>query len=222
MRRLFGSAPEPKGPAPSLSDASAKIDGRVSNLDEKIAKCDEDLKRLMAGGKSRNPADKKRALDVLRRKKMYEQQRDQAVGQQFNVDSLAFAQEQVEVTMTSVAAMKAGHQDLKAQYQQLDIGDVERLMDDMADLADEAAEINEAISQSYAVPDGFDEADLDAEFESLEEECRMDALAGITAPAAPSRPAYLPAGQEATGSSAEATATPVAEPSAASAPPASG
>ena len=43
---------------------------------------------------------------------MYEQQRDQILGTQFNVDSLAGAQEQAEINVMTVEAMKAGHQDL--------------------------------------------------------------------------------------------------------------
>merc|ERR1719230_101548 len=62
-------------------------------------------------------------------------------------------------------------------------------MDDMADFADEAKEINECIATSFAVPDGFDEADFENEFAALEEEMRMESLAGLSQPS--SRPAYL-------------------------------
>ena len=90
-------------------------------------------------------------------------------------------------------------------------------MDDMADLNDEIGDINEvptvllahlgwsqAISTSYAVPDGFDEASFEAEpgaedrsslppilrFNALEEEMKMEALAGISSASA--KPSYLP------------------------------
>mmetsp|Transcript_131639 Transcript_131639/g.312082 ORF Transcript_131639/g.312082 Transcript_131639/m.312082 type:complete len:146 (+) Transcript_131639:2-439(+) len=121
---------------------------------------------------------------------MYEQQRDQILGTQFNVDSLAGAQEQAEINIMTVEAMKVGHQDLKERYQQIGgVMDIEKLMDNMADLNDEIADINEAISTTYAVPDGFDEASFEAEFSALEEEMKMEALAGISS----AKPSYLPA-----------------------------
>eukprot|EP00928_Gymnodinium_smaydae_P041742 TRINITY_DN28202_c0_g1_i1.p2 TRINITY_DN28202_c0_g1~~TRINITY_DN28202_c0_g1_i1.p2 ORF type:complete len:244 (+),score=74.45 TRINITY_DN28202_c0_g1_i1:63-734(+) len=190
MKRLFGSAKAqaPAAPPQSLGDASAKIDKRVQDLETKIAKCDEDLKRYMQPGRQQ----KTLAVQTLKRKKMYEQQRDQIMGTQFNVDYLAGAQEQAEVTLTSVEAMKAGQQDLKQRYAQLGgIADIERLMDGMADLSDEIADINEAISASFVVPEGFDEASCEAEFAALEEEMKIDALTGV-GQAADARPSYLP------------------------------
>lgn len=48
-----------------------------------------------------------RAAQAMKRKKMYEQQRDQLIGTQFNIENLAFQQEQAEITCTAVEAMKA-------------------------------------------------------------------------------------------------------------------
>eukprot|EP00931_Biecheleriopsis_adriatica_P117573 TRINITY_DN93073_c0_g1_i1.p1 TRINITY_DN93073_c0_g1~~TRINITY_DN93073_c0_g1_i1.p1 ORF type:complete len:220 (+),score=62.91 TRINITY_DN93073_c0_g1_i1:24-662(+) len=189
MKRLFG-APKavPKaGPAPSLSETSAKIDSRVQDLEAKIAKCDEDLRRHMAAAGRGSASTKQLALQVLKRKKMYEQQRDQILGTQFNVENLAMAQEQAEMSVAVVEGMKAGYQDLKNRYQQIGGSmDIERLMDQMADLNDEIGDINEALATSFAVPDGFDEASFEAELGALEEEMAMEKLAGA------SKPSYLP------------------------------
>ncbi|CAE7312442.1 chmp5 [Symbiodinium natans] len=208
MKRLFGApkAAPAAGPAPSLSETSQRIDSRVTELDKKIAKCDEDLRRYVGGRASAQ--QKQLALQCMKRKKMYEQQRDQILGTQFNVDSLAGAQEQAEINIMTVEAMKVGHQDLKDRYQQIGgVMDIEKLMDNMADLNDEISDINEAISTTYAVPDGFDEASFEAEFSALEEEMKMEALAGISSTA---KPSYLPAeAPEAPATAAEpATAEP--------------
>ncbi|CAJ1410151.1 unnamed protein product [Effrenium voratum] len=205
MKRLFGAPKQapPTGPAPSLQDTSSRIDSRVTDLEKKIAKCDEDLRRYVA---AKGGQQKQLALQCLKRKRMYEQQRDQILGTQFNVDSLAGAQEQAEINMMTVEAMKAGHQDLKERYSQMGGAmDIEQLMDNMADLNDEISDINEAISTSYAVPDGFDEASFAAEFSALEEEMKMESLAGISSTA---RPSYLPA--EAEKPAAEPAAVPEA------------
>lgn len=197
---MFGNpkaAPASAAPPPSLSEASAKMDTRASALEEKIAKCDEDIRRYMQGSGSGAP-QKQLAVQAMKRKKMYEQQRDQLLGTQFNVDFLAGAQEQAELTVLNVEAMKAGQADLKERYSKLGgVGNIEKLMDQMADLNDEIQDINEAMATSYAVPDGFDEAALEEEFGALEEEMKMEALAGISkpsylAPVAPPAPAAVP------------------------------
>jgi len=201
MKRFLGKAKEtaPAGPPPTLGDASGKMDARLKDIEAKIAKCDEDIKKQMARP---GPQQKQMVMQVMKRKKMYEQQRDQVVGTQFNVDSLAFAQEQAEVTAMSVEAMREGHKNLKEAYKKMDIGNIESLMDDLADFADEAKEINEAISQSFAVPDGFDEGSFEEEYAALEEEIKMEALTGVGA----LKPSYLPAAAPSAAAAPEAAA----------------
>lgn len=215
MKRLFGApkAAPPSGPAPSLSDASGKMDKRVTDLEGKIAKCDEDLRRYLQGG--RGAAQQKQlALQTMKRKKMYEQQLQTLLGTQFNIDSLAGSQEQAEMTVTAVEAMRAGQQDLKQRYAALGgVGDIEKLMDDMADMQDEISDINEAISTSYAVPDGFDEAAFEEEFSALEEEITMEKLTGMHNPA---RPTYLPSQPASQPASEFATVPPPSAPADAS------
>ena len=41
----------------------------------------------------------KRAMEVLKRKKMYEQQRDQAAAQQFNIDNAAFQMQSAQANV---------------------------------------------------------------------------------------------------------------------------
>ena len=54
-------------------------------------------------------------METLKRKKMYEKQRDQVAGQQFNIDQTAFAIDSIKDTQTTVAAMKAAGSQLKTE-----------------------------------------------------------------------------------------------------------
>lgn len=202
MRRLFGLSKEETAPkeAPSLSEASTRIDEQVSNLEAKIQKTDEEIKSLVAKGSS-NPTAKAKALQAMKKKKMYEQQRDQLLATQFNVENLAFQQEQAEITAMAVNAMAAGHKTLKDQTEQVDIGAVDKLMDDMADLQDEMKAMNEALAQGTMV-DGAADDELAAEFAKLEEEAAAMTLAG--AMGSTEKPAAEPAGGYAAPSAAAA------------------
>merc|ERR1712183_461167 len=131
----------------------------------------------------------KRAMEVLKRKRMYESQRDQVAGQQFNIDQAAFGIESAKANVDTVAAMKATNKELKKTLKNdLNIDDVEDIADDMAEMMEEFEEINMALGSNFATPDDIDEADLDAELEMLEDELEEEALEE-----ADSTPAYLQA-----------------------------
>ena len=64
----------------------------------------------MAGAKgTRLSTLKQKALQVLRRRKMYDTQLGQVQNQQFNVDQVAFATESMQDTVNTVQALKAAN-----------------------------------------------------------------------------------------------------------------
>lgn len=131
----------------------------------------------------------KRAMDVLKRKRMYENQRDQLAGQQFNIDQVAFGIDSAKATVSTVAAMKAAKVELTSTLRNdMNINDIDDLADDMAELMDEFNEINEMMGQNFATPDDIDEADLEAELEMLGDELELEE-AELEAP--DGRPSYL-------------------------------
>mmetsp|Transcript_1307 Transcript_1307/g.1985 ORF Transcript_1307/g.1985 Transcript_1307/m.1985 type:complete len:221 (+) Transcript_1307:156-818(+) len=195
MNRIFGKKKAAGPPPPSLQDASQGIGNRVEAMDTKISQLEKELKVYKDKiKKAQSPAAKKslqkRALEVLKRKRMYEQQRDNAMGQQFNIDQAAFSIESAKATVSTVATLKATNQEMKRTMgKELNIDDVDDLADEMAELMDDFNEINEVLGQNFATPDDIDEADLDAELELLadeleEEESELNA-----------EPSYLQANQ---------------------------
>jgi len=115
-------------------------------------------------------------MEILKRKRMYENQRDMLMGQQFNIDQASFSIESAKANITTVAALKASNVELKKTLRKdLDIDAVEDLADDMAEMMDEFNEVNEALGRTFATPDDLDEADLDAELEMLADELEDEA-----------------------------------------------
>jgi len=81
MRRLFGTNPQEtqhssggSAAKPSLDDAAAKIEVQIQNLDTMIEKADGELRQLVAQGAT-NQTAKQRALQTMKKKKMYEQRK---------------------------------------------------------------------------------------------------------------------------------------------------
>ena len=193
MKRFFGSKKEEGPPAPTLEQASTGIGGRVTVLDDKIKVLEAELrvhkeKLRTAKGPAKTTLSK-RAMDVLKRKKMYETQRDQLVGQQFNIDQAGFAIDSAKDTVTTISAMKAAGTQLKKQYKEINIDQIDDITDELADMMEDMNEVNEALGRSYGVQDDIDEADLEAELDLLEDEVAAEAAA---APASASAtPSYL-------------------------------
>ena len=160
MRRVFGKK-KASAPAPSLEQASGGLGGRIDEIDKKINSLESELRGYKDKiKKTKSPAAKKqlqkRALDILKRKRMYEQQRDQIAGQQFNVDQANFGIESAKANVETVAAMKQANKELKSVMKNdLDIDVVDDLADDMAELMDDFNEINEALGYVFFSGAGY-------------------------------------------------------------------
>jgi len=195
MHRLFGQKKPAGPPPPSLSDAAGSINDRIKGLDVKIAELENELRKYKDQLKKvKGPAAegvKRRAMDVLKRKKMYESQRDQLSAQVFNVESTCFALDSIKDTQQTVAAMKEGAKQLKVENKKLDIGSIEDMQDDLTDLFEDMEEIQDVMSRAYNCPDGLDDADLDAELACLGDELEnadFDSAPGYMNSALPSNP----------------------------------
>lgn len=174
MRRLFG-AKKAAPPAPSIEETTTNLNARGDSLNEKIKKLDAEMARYRDQLKKTRPgpaqaAIKQRAMRVLKQKRMYEQQQDQLYQQSFNMEQLNFTQEQLKTTKDTVSAMKSASAQLKKEFKSVDIDEIEKMQDEMQDMLDLSNEINETMSQSFAVPDDIDEEELMGELDALEDE----------------------------------------------------
>jgi len=174
MKRIFGVRKE-KAPPPSLDDASNSLNSRGDNVDARIAKLDTQLAKYKAQISKMRPgasqeAVKRRALVILKQKRMYEGQREQLYQQSFNVENAAFAAQNIKDNITQVQAMKHAHKDFKKAFKakELDIDYIDNMQDDMMDMLERTNEINESLGMAYSVPDDVDESDLMDELDALE------------------------------------------------------
>ncbi|KAJ1901516.1 Vacuolar protein-sorting-associated protein 60 [Kickxella alabastrina] len=174
MNRIFGMG-KAKAPKPTLDDAISSTDGRVSAVEAKMKKLEGELARYrdqlskMREGPGKNTV-KQRALRVLQQKKMYESQRDQLMQQSFNMESAVFATENIKNTMSTMQAMQDANKAMKKQYKNVDIDKIYDMQDEMADLLEQANEVQELMGRSYNLPDDIDENDLEAELDALGDE----------------------------------------------------
>nr|XP_054750041.1 charged multivesicular body protein 5-like [Lytechinus pictus] len=165
MNRLFGKG-KPKEPPPNLTDCISNVDSRSGSIEKKISMLDAELKKYkdqmkrMRDGPAKNTV-KQKALRVLKQRKMYESQLDNLRQQSFNMEQANYATQTLKDTKATVDAMKTGVKTMKKEFKKVDIDEIEDLQDDMEDMLEQANEVQESLSRSYATPD-VDEDDLEA------------------------------------------------------------
>lgn len=191
MRRIFGR--KETAPPPTLDEATGKLTGRGDTLDEKIRKLDQQLIQHRETIRRTRPgpaqdAAKRRALVVMKQKKLYESQRSQLYNQQFNVEQAAFAIQSVQDSAHTVKAMAAATKELRGALKNNDlkITNIERMQDQMQDLLDTHNEIQDVLGASYATPDDVDEGEMMDELEALEADFVDEQATAETGVAGPS------------------------------------
>lgn len=186
------------------------LDTKVQKLDKELARYTDQLKKMKPGPAKQSV--QKRAMAILKQKKMYENQRETTRNQAFNIDQITFAQDQLKETAETVSAMKDANKALKKQFKQINISQVEDMQDDMSDLLEQAEEIQSAMGRSYNTDD-IDEADLEAELAAMEDDPSLFFSAEADGEATADYldlPATSTAEVEASGTTTEATAEPAA------------
>merc|ERR1711997_742630 len=150
------------------------------------------LDQEMATAKKNAKTNKRVALAALKRKKRYEQQLQQIDGtlttieQQRNV--LENANTNTEVLKNMGEASKA----LKAAHKNMDVDQVHDMMDNIAEQQDVAKEISEAISNPVAFGQEYDDDELEAELNDLEEEGELEEQQELEKQLLDIEPAKLP------------------------------
>lgn len=170
MNRLFGrqqaaNKPTLQGAITSTEQRADGVEVKLRKLDGELARYRDQMKKMRDGpGKQ---SVQRRAMGVLRQKRMYEAQLAQLQQQAFNMEQATMTTENLRNTMTTVDAMKSANKEMKRAYGKVDVGQIERLQDEMEDLIDSANEVQETVGRTYGVPDEIDEEDLVAELDAL-------------------------------------------------------
>merc|ERR1712020_277818 len=155
-----------------------KVDSRAESIDKKTARLDAELKKYrdqmskMRDGPAKN-AVKQKALRVLKQKKQYEAQGENLRNQAFNMEQTNYATQSLKDTKTTVNAMKMGVKEMKKEFKNINIDQIEDLQDDLGDMLEDANEVQEALGRSYGMPE-IDEDDLEAELDALGDDLALD------------------------------------------------
>uniref|UniRef100_A0A4W3GFX4 Charged multivesicular body protein 4c n=1 Tax=Callorhinchus milii TaxID=7868 RepID=A0A4W3GFX4_CALMI len=110
------------------------------------------------------------ALQALKRKKRFEKQLEQIDG---TLSTIEFQREALENANTNTEVLKSmgfAAKAIKGAHDNMDIDKIDEMMQDITEQHDIAQEISDAISRPVGFGEEFDEDELLAELEELEQE----------------------------------------------------
>ncbi|XP_062198042.1 vacuolar protein sorting-associated protein 32 homolog 2-like [Phragmites australis] len=130
-------------------------------------KCSTEIEKAKVYTKAKN---KNAAVQCLKRKKLHETQIEQLANFQLRVHDQIIMLESAKATTDTVDALRSGSSAVKAIQQSLNIDDIENAIDEANDQTENMRQIQEALAMPVGASADFDEDELEAELEDLEEE----------------------------------------------------
>lgn len=179
LQRMFGG--KNKENIPVTEDAIQKLKQTEEMLEKKQEHLEKKIDAENATAKKHARTNKRLALQALKRRKRLEKQLNQIDG---TLSTIEFQREALENAGTNTEVlknMKYAADTLKNVHQGLDVDDVHDMMDDIQEQTEISNEISVAICGIGS--QDFDEDELSAELEALEQEDLNEELIGMERPA---------------------------------------
>ncbi|KAJ2158650.1 ESCRT-III subunit protein snf7 [Coemansia sp. RSA 552] len=165
MQLFFGKKKEttPRDAIVKLRENAEMLEKRRKHIEAKI---DNEL-RIARDNATRN---KSKAMQALKRKKMYEGQLEQMNGAQMTLETQMTTIESANINSELMKSMQQGASAMQQIHKDLSIDKVDQTMDEIRDQMDVAKEVSDAISRPELFGADLDEDELNAELEELEQE----------------------------------------------------
>ncbi|XP_061569361.1 charged multivesicular body protein 4c [Cololabis saira] len=159
---------------PSPQEALHRLRETEEMLTKKQDYLEKRIEQEIMTAKKHGTKNKRAALQALKRKKRFEQQLTQIDG---TLSTIEFQREALENSHTNTEVLKNmgfAAKAMKEVHQNMDLGKIDDLMQDITEQQDVAQEISDAISRPFGKT--FDEDELLAELEELEQQDQEDTM----------------------------------------------
>ncbi|VAI17034.1 unnamed protein product [Triticum turgidum subsp. durum] len=166
FNRLFGK-PKEQANAGALATLD-KLNETLDMLEKKEKVLEKKAGAELERAKEFSKAKNKRAIQSLKRKKLYEQQIEQLGNFQLRIHDQMIMLEAAKATTETVDALRTGAKAMKAMQKATNIDDVDKTMDEINEQTENMKQIQDALSAPLGASADFDEDELEAELEELE------------------------------------------------------
>lgn len=164
LNNLFGKKKTPT--KKNINDTIISLKSKYEHLEkkEKLMEHKHNKEREQAK-KYLRVKNKKKAIECMKRSKLYENNLDKISGMKYNLDNQIISLEQIETSKHIVESIKESNSVMKQEL--IDLDKVEDIKDDMAEHIEDANEMSNILSEPIT-GEVFDEDDLMEELELLD------------------------------------------------------
>ncbi|KAL8139826.1 hypothetical protein V2J09_005847 [Rumex salicifolius] len=167
FKKVFG---KPKAEASSAIVTIGRLSETLEMLEKKenvfIKKAAAEVEKAKEFTRAKN---KKAAIQCLKRKRLYEQEIEKLGNFQLRVHDQVILLEGAKATTDTVDALRSGAAAMKSMQKATNIDDLDKTMDDVNEQTENMKQIQEALSAPLGASAEFDEDELEAELEELED-----------------------------------------------------
>ena len=156
------------------------MDGRIKDMEGKIKELDQEMAPLFQQVKNSRGSQQKylksRLLNMMKKRKMYEQQIGNYYGAQGALDRITFTNENIQNTIEMADALKEANEVQEKAMKKMDLDELAEIQDKQQELMWNVNEFNEQMNNNYDMD--VDEDDLDEELAELENDMALQGMMG--------------------------------------------
>ncbi|XP_019175818.1 PREDICTED: vacuolar protein sorting-associated protein 32 homolog 2-like isoform X1 [Ipomoea nil] len=194
--RIFGKPKEESNALTSiekLNETLEMLEKKEKVLQKKASVEVEKAKEFTRAKNKRVLLDS--AIQCLKRKRLYEQQIEQLGNFQLRIHDQMIMLEGAKATTETVDALRTGAAAMKSMQKATNIDDVDKTMDEINEQTENMKQIQEALATPIGAAADFDEDELEAELEELEE-AELEEQLLQPATSAPAARVQVPTGKQ--------------------------
>ncbi|KAL9674712.1 hypothetical protein QQ045_002911 [Rhodiola kirilowii] len=190
--RLLGKPKQETNAVLTLDKLSETLEMLEKKEKVLMRKANAEVEKAKEYTKAKN---KKAAIQCLKKKRLYEQQVEQLGNFQLRIHDQMIMLEGAKATTETVDALRSGAAAMKSMQKATNIDDVDKTMDEINEQTENMKQIQEALSAPIGAAADFDEDELEAELEELEE-AELEEQLLQPATTAPTTSMPIPAGRQ--------------------------
>ncbi|CAM8961623.1 unnamed protein product [Rhodiola kirilowii] len=190
--RLLGKPKQETNAVSTLDKLSETLEMLEKKEKVLMRKANAEVEKAKEYTKAKN---KKAAIQCLKKKRLYEQQVEQLGNFQLRIHDQMIMLEGAKATTETVDALRSGAAAMKSMQKATNIDDVDKTMDEINEQTENMKQIQEALSAPIGAAADFDEDELEAELEELEE-AELEEQLLQPATTAPTTSMPIPAGRQ--------------------------
>lgn len=164
MSWLWGKKKKEEKPA-TVQDAGQSISEQIDVLDRKIEQCTKQSEQALQNAiKAKKAKQQKKALEWMKRKKLYDTQIAKFESWRYNLEQSQFQLQSAKITASVFNAQKTAVSGIKSQMAGIDADKVEEFREQQEELQDNMREVEDLLGAPMGEP--VDEDELNAELEA--------------------------------------------------------